>query len=63
MDAHAAHRFDAEGPTVTLFAEPEGGTYRRSTRVPFGQPVALPEPFGIELSTEAFPAAKWVAGE
>jgi Uma2 family endonuclease len=50
-------RFDEAGPTVTLFEEPENGAYRRTTRVPFGEPVKLPEPFGVELATEDFPAA------
>ncbi|MFG2820690.1 Uma2 family endonuclease [Kitasatospora sp. NPDC048365] len=51
-------RFDEDGPTVTVFSDPDQGRYQRGVRTPFGQPVELPEPFGIELSTEGFPAAK-----
>jgi Uma2 family endonuclease len=48
-------RFDEAGPTVTLFEEPENGAYRRAVRVPFGEPVKLPDPFGVELDTQDFP--------
>ncbi|KJK56209.1 restriction endonuclease [Saccharothrix sp. ST-888] len=48
-------RFDEPGPTVTLFSEPHNGAYRQSLRTPFGKPVSLPEPFGVELNTEGFP--------
>ncbi|GAA3756506.1 Uma2 family endonuclease [Spinactinospora alkalitolerans] len=50
-----ADRWDEEGPTVTLFSEPEGGTYRTIKRVPFGEAVTVPEPFGFELDTSEFP--------
>jgi Uma2 family endonuclease len=48
-------RFDEAGPTVTLFEEPENGAYRRTVRIPFGEPVKLPDPFGVELATRDFP--------
>ncbi len=48
-------RFDQPGPTVTLYSEPSDGAYGQSVRVPFGKPVELPEPFGIELDTAGFP--------
>ncbi|WP_371503376.1 Uma2 family endonuclease [Kitasatospora sp. NBC_00374] len=51
-------RFDEHGPTVTLFSEPVNGAYRQSLRTPFGKPVALPEPFGVELATEGFPGPR-----
>ncbi|MDH6141336.1 Uma2 family endonuclease [Kitasatospora sp. GP30] len=50
-------RFDPAGPTVTLFEEPENGAYRRTVRASFGEPVKLPDPFGVELVTKDFPAA------
>lgn len=43
------------GPTVTLFGEPEGDVYRSHHAVKFGDPIELPEPFGITLETGTFP--------
>lgn len=37
--------------TVTLFAEPEGGAYRRHVQVPFGEKIEMPEPFTGSLET------------
>jgi Uma2 family endonuclease len=37
--------------TVTLFSDPDGGSYRSRTTVTIGEKLALPEPFGIELDT------------
>lgn len=48
-------RFDDDGPTVTVFAEPSGGRYRRERRTPFGEPVTLPAPFDLTLETKEFP--------
>ncbi|MFD5038292.1 Uma2 family endonuclease [Streptomyces sp. NPDC058377] len=49
-------RFDTRGAMTTLFTEPnEDGTYKRSDAVPFGKPVALPEPFDVTLLTDGFP--------
>ncbi|GAA3488766.1 MULTISPECIES: Uma2 family endonuclease [Streptomyces] len=48
-------RFDEHGPTSTLFTEPHNGAYKHMDRVPFGEPVVLPEPFGGELDTSRFP--------
>ncbi|HVX45051.1 MAG TPA: Uma2 family endonuclease [Mycobacteriales bacterium] len=51
-------RFDENGPSITLYSEPEAGHYRRHIQVPFGESVPLPAPFGIELSTGEFPAGE-----
>ena len=40
--------------TVTLYATPQGEDYREITRVPFGKPLDLPEPFGFTLDTAVF---------
>ena len=37
--------------TVTLFSDPDGGSYRSQTTVTIGEKLTLPEPFGIELDT------------
>jgi Uma2 family endonuclease len=37
--------------TVTLFSDPDGGSYRSRTTVTIGEKLALPNPFGIELDT------------
>ncbi|MFD3935564.1 Uma2 family endonuclease [Streptomyces sp. NPDC058611] len=42
-------------PTVHLYGEPQNGTYRLLSVVKFGDPVRLPEPFGLTLDTSAFP--------
>ncbi|WP_223839622.1 Uma2 family endonuclease [Saccharopolyspora pogona] len=47
-------RFASDGPTVTLFSQPTGGRYLHQHRVVFGEPVELPEPFGITLDTSQF---------
>ncbi|GGX31702.1 Uma2 family endonuclease [Streptomyces chryseus] len=47
-------RYDEGGPAVTLFSDPRNGMYRTGLRKPFGEPVALPEPFGSELDTAGF---------
>ncbi|WP_329386161.1 Uma2 family endonuclease [Streptomyces sp. NBC_01716] len=52
-------RFDTRGPIVTLFTEPsEDGTYKHSEQVPFGKPIALPEPFGTTLGLYASSSPK-----
>lgn len=48
-------RWHEGGPTTTLFSEPSGGVYQSCVQVPFGKPIALPEPFGAELETHSFP--------
>ncbi|MCX4550094.1 Uma2 family endonuclease [Streptomyces sp. NBC_01387] len=48
-------RFDEHGPTATLFTTPLNGAYKHSERVPFGEQIKLPEPFGCLLDTAAFP--------
>lgn len=47
-------RFDDEGPTVSLLSDPLRGQYRNVLRIPIGEPVTLPAPFGIELPTDQF---------
>jgi len=37
--------------SVTLFSDPRADGYRSRTRVPFGEQISLPEPFGIVLDT------------
>ncbi|GAA1120749.1 Uma2 family endonuclease [Nocardiopsis metallicus] len=50
-------RWDPESAKgeVTLFSAPEGGRYTRSLRVPFGEGIELPSPFGLLIDTGAFP--------
>ncbi|BET48068.1 Uma2 family endonuclease [Kitasatospora aureofaciens] len=45
------------GPTVTLYGEPEDGTYRVLTSVEHGERLTLPDPFGLEIDTGAFPTS------
>ncbi|MGN5632145.1 Uma2 family endonuclease [Streptomyces sp. AC154] len=45
---------DREESSVTLFSDPQGDDYRQHCTVPFGKAVRLPEPFGLDLETEAF---------
>ncbi|GAA3970383.1 Uma2 family endonuclease [Thermobifida alba] len=46
--------YDPRGAGVTLFATPKGGDHADSHRVDWGEPVALPEPFGFDLETAGF---------
>ena len=41
----------AEPPTVTLFSQPAEQGYGRSEAAQAGQPLKLPEPFGVPLDT------------
>lgn len=43
---------DREACSVTVFTEPEKGTYRSATTRPFGAVVELAEPVGFALDTE-----------
>ncbi|MEV7319051.1 Uma2 family endonuclease [Streptomyces sp. NPDC093970] len=43
------------GPAITLFGEPADGVYRILRAVGFGDPVKLPEPFGLTIDTAEFP--------
>ncbi|MFP8886005.1 Uma2 family endonuclease [Streptomyces mangrovi] len=49
-------RWAPGGPTVTLFGEPKGDTYRVLHSGKFGDKVFLPEPFGLTIDTGVFPA-------
>ncbi|MGW2566547.1 Uma2 family endonuclease [Streptomyces sp. NPDC001537] len=42
-------------PTATLYGEPEDGTYRVLASVEYGEKLALPEPFNLEVDTSVFP--------
>ncbi|MEU0743440.1 Uma2 family endonuclease [Streptomyces sp. NPDC006134] len=48
-------RWAPGGPTVTLYGEPKGDVYRVLSAAKFGDPVKLPEPFGLTLDTGEFP--------
>ncbi|WP_251094654.1 Uma2 family endonuclease [Streptomyces sp. Caat 7-52] len=48
-------RWAPGGPTATLYGEPKGDVYRVLRAVKFGDPIELPEPFGITLDTGEFP--------
>lgn len=48
-------RFDAHGPTTSLFTEPQNGAYKHAERAPFGAAVELPEPFFSTPHTASFP--------
>jgi Uma2 family endonuclease len=48
-------RYDEDGPSVSLFSQPSDGHYQHQVRVPFGEPIVLPEPFGLALDTTEFP--------
>ncbi|GGW30975.1 hypothetical protein GCM10010503_03240 [Streptomyces lucensis JCM 4490] len=43
------------GPTATLYGEPKGDVYRVLSAVKFGDPIRLPEPFGVTIDTGEFP--------
>ncbi|GLF97734.1 Uma2 family endonuclease [Streptomyces yaizuensis] len=47
--------WDPAGPTITLYGEPKNGVYRVLRAGRFGDPVRLPDPFGLELATDEFP--------
>lgn len=49
------HRWAPGGPTATLYGEPKGEVYRVLGAVKFGDPIKLPEPFGITIDTGEFP--------
>lgn len=45
---------DRESSSITLFSDPERDDYRQHCTLPFGKPLALPEPFAFELDTTDF---------
>lgn len=45
---------DRSAGEVVLYGAPRDGDYRADTRVPFGKPLDLPDPFGFTLETEPF---------
>ncbi|NUV62052.1 Uma2 family endonuclease [Streptomyces sp. CAI-85] len=49
-------RWSPEGPTATLFGEPQGDVYRPLVVAKFGEPLALPAPFDVTIDTAEFPA-------
>ncbi|MFQ3559339.1 Uma2 family endonuclease [Streptomyces gramineus] len=48
-------RWAPGGPTATLYGEPKGDVYRVLSAVKFGDPIKLPEPFGLAIDTAEFP--------
>ncbi|KUO11938.1 Uma2 family endonuclease [Streptomyces sp. DSM 15324] len=42
-------------PTATLYGAPEDGTYRVLVSVEYGEKVALPAPFDLDIDTGVFP--------
>ncbi|MEX2969242.1 Uma2 family endonuclease [Streptomyces sp. C184] len=42
------------GPALTLYGEPEGDAYRTRSATKFGEPIHLPDPFGVTIGTDAF---------
>ncbi|AYL37853.1 Uma2 family endonuclease [Streptomyces fungicidicus] len=49
-------RWAPDGPTATLYGEPEGDVYRPLATAKFGEPLKLPAPFGLVIDTSEFPA-------
>lgn len=47
-------RFAENGPSVTLYSEPDDGVYQEAHKVPFGKAITLPEPFSVLLNTRQF---------
>ncbi|MFC7326474.1 Uma2 family endonuclease [Marinactinospora rubrisoli] len=48
-------------PSVTLYEQPENGRYMKTTTVPFGKSIRLPEPFDVEFDTASLPPVeKWL---
>ena len=45
---------DREASSITLFSDPENADYRQHCTLPFGKPLALPEPFAFDLDTADF---------
>ncbi|MFC7744083.1 Uma2 family endonuclease [Nocardiopsis composta] len=45
-------------PAATLYSKPVNGRYTNVQRVPFGEAVKLPEPFGFDLDTAEFPSRR-----
>ena len=45
---------DRDASSITLFSDPENEDYRQHCTLPFGKPLALPEPFAFELDTGDF---------
>ena len=49
-------RWAPDGPTATLYGEPEGDVYRPLATAKFGEPLKLPAPFGLVIDTSEVPA-------
>lgn len=45
---------DRDDSSVTLFSDPERDDYRQHLTIPYGKPLALPEPFAFDLETGDF---------
>jgi Uma2 family endonuclease len=46
---------DPQGPTVTLFTEPEGDEYTKAERFPYGATITLEDPVRVVIDTSQFP--------
>jgi Uma2 family endonuclease len=42
---------DRDATSITLFSDPQKDEYRQHCTLPFGKPLALPEPFAFDLDT------------
>lgn len=49
---------DRDARVVVVYSEPDGQRYETVHRRPFGRPVHVPEPVGLDLDTE--PLTRWV---
>ncbi|MEU5851953.1 Uma2 family endonuclease [Saccharopolyspora shandongensis] len=47
-------RFAKDQPAVTLHSRPSNDRYWDQRRVPFGEPISIPEPFDLTLETKDF---------
>lgn len=48
-------RWGPDGPTATLYGEPQGDVYRPLSTAKFGEPIKLPAPFDLVIDTGEFP--------
>ena len=48
-------RWAPEGPTATLYGEPQGDVYRSLAVAKFGEPLTVPGPFDVVIDTGEFP--------
>lgn len=51
-------RVRSSGPTLMLYTDPVSGEYQHVVQVPFGEPITLPDPFGLDLDTADSPSTE-----